>query len=330
MRFQIDPDLMEEAVFLALRLRGSGAAFHTFDERRETLYRISDGEERDAAFAALYAGYFSKLDLAAPVRRLLNERPIIADRVSTFLLHRVFSPKEEGAELFGCHRAEPSHAGFNALLRLRQETLLDLPVLERLCRHEFVHLSDMLDPAFEYDHSAEFYGTTAAQQNLMRDRFVALWDLRVDAKLSAEGREGEMPRERHSHRFQHLFGNGPGWDQLFAILFDQALLSHLTHRDLLASALDPFLLPRVASLELKAPGVVTGSAPCPLCGFPTRVWAEQSDDWPQYVVHAIQAATPHDKPVERICKQCFELLAASGQRASRPRPYTPRHILKEA
>lgn len=330
MRFQVDPNLMEEAVFLSLRPRGgSGAAMRAFDERREALYQIPGREERDAAFAALNAGYFAKLDLAAPVRHMLDERPLISAQVSTFLLHRVFSPKEEGAELFGRKQADPGRGGYNGLLRLRPETLLNASVLERLCRHEFLHLADMLDPSFEYDHAAPFVGTTAAQQNLMRDRFVALWDLRIDAQLAAEGHCGEMPRERHAERFRRLFGTGQGWDQLFTCLYEKGLLSRIPHRELLASSTDPFHLPHVASLEPDAAGAVAGSAPCPLCGFPTRVWADQDGHWPESVVRAVIAGVPQGSPERRICKQCYELLAADGERVSRRNPSTFPTLFKE-
>lgn len=330
MRFQVDPNLMEEAVFLALRRPGaSGAALRAFDERREVFYQIPDREERDAAFASLHAGYFAKLDLAQPVRRMLDERPVISARVSTFLLHRVFSPKEEGAELFGRKQAEPGRGAYNALLRLRPETLLNAPGLERLCRHEFMHLADMLDPAFEYDPAAPFVGATSAQQNLMRDRFVALWDLRIDAQLAAEGHAGEMPRERHADRFRRLFGTGLGWDQLFAYLYDQGLLSRIPHRELLASSVDPFHLPHVASLELESSGAVAGSPPCPLCGFPTRVWADPGNRWPESVTRALKSAAPQGSPENRVCKQCYELLVANGERVSRRNLSTPRSIFKE-
>ena len=55
-------------------------------------------------------------------------------------------------------------------------------------RHEFTHLSDMLDPAFGYAPTLDLPGLNGAQQRLARERYRLLWDITIDGRLTAAGR----------------------------------------------------------------------------------------------------------------------------------------------
>jgi len=327
MRFTVDPSLMEEAVFLALKRRGDmDPVTQHYHRNREILYEDANQDLRAERFAKLNEAYFTSLDIAGPVRRMLDERPVIGAQTGTFLLHRVFLAKEEGAELFGQKMRCGAQRGFNALLRVRTETMLNPPQLERLCRHEFMHLADMLDPEFEYEPDGVFAGTTAAQQSLARDRFVTLWDLRIDARLSAAGQLGEHSRDHHALNFKRLFGAGGGWDELFAGLFDRGLLAELRYRELLACANDPALLPRLASLHAPSSGAVLGSQPCALCGFPSRVWSTSIEQMPPALRAELKFRVPGWTHEKKICMQCEELVRAGLKHKQRVRTFPQRSL----
>ena len=307
MRLACDPILIEEVVFLALRRAGErDAEARRFRQRSEQAYRLRDPEERDAAFAALNTEFFERLGLDDAVRKLLAEHAEALARVQTFLLQAVFSNKEEGAELYG------QHGIFTVALRIRPETLADRALTERLCRHEFLHLADMLDPVFAYDPHTRFPGQTQAQQNLARDRFCALWDLRIDARLIAAGHLGAQPREVHASRFQKLFGAGAGADDVFAGLFDGDGLLHATHAGLLAAATTPGRLATFAGMDVPWRAEPSASPPCLACGFPSRVWAAHPERIPEAALRDLRLRLPHWTPEQGLCRHCEEMLQCSA------------------
>ncbi|MCZ7646163.1 MAG: hypothetical protein M5U26_12890 [Planctomycetota bacterium] len=294
-----DPRLMEEAVFLALREPHRQCEARRYHASRERLYALEDMEKRERSFQELHVHAFGELKLEHPLAALLNEIPVLR-RLGRLNVQAVGLHKEEGADLYD------GAQGVTALLKLCPETLVAPDKLVRRMRPELEHLADMLDPGFQYDPQYELAGQTSAQENLIRDRFALLWDLRIEARLAVRGHATEPSHFRLRQRFEKLFGRSSAWSETFARIFDGNDLQRRTQGDLFHFAHEPGAWLR--NLGLGDGAGFSNSRPCPVCGFPSTVWAPNPERLSHGAQEYLRTRLPQWSPEQGLCEQCEEML----------------------
>jgi hypothetical protein len=306
MQLRYDDEFVEGAVFLRARSRLHGPPplqVRRFHSAREKLYSILDPDERNAAFFQLHLDWFREWGLEKTLLDLVDEFPRLRGALAALVFRKARMKSDEGAELYVS--AENGRAGIVALGTERFDRPDDLaPFL----RHEFTHLDDMVDPAFDYSPQLNLPNRNAAQQRLVRERYRLLWDLTIDGRLTTSGRPTVGRREPHRAAFDRAFGFWPETrrDEVFDSLWR---CSNPRHHHLLAIAADPRDL---NSAHEPVPG-----APCPLCGFATFDWAN-TGDLPAPTTVAIQKEFPQWLPASGACGRCVEIyrLASSHQLAA--------------
>ena len=190
---------------------------------------------------------------------------------------------------------EPGAAA-TILIRLRPESFLDPDRLAGLLRHELEHVADMTDPAFGYRKELPASDAGPAHENLLRDRYRAVWDATVDGRLFHRGLLGEEAREARQAEFARAFPMlEPGTEEHFSRWFDEP---GPTHRAIAAFVLDP-------------PGPDRGpSGRCPICRFPTSRLDPHPERIPAAALAELQRAHPGWRPAQGLCLQCGEIYIA--------------------
>ena len=225
---EFDPRLVEECVLLEVE-HGTREERRAFRCERDPVYRVADAEEREGHFRSLHARWFRRLRLDAPVFDALRADPQVQRGCSRCVVVPARSARDEGADLHAA-RGAGGGAGPVLLIRLRPRTFLEPDRLARLLLRELLHVSDMLDPSFGYDPKALAAPAGDAGtpvENLLRDRYRALWDASVDGRLV---REGVLPPEVEDDRRREFLAAFPMLDsraeEQFARFFHGPRPSH--------------------------------------------------------------------------------------------------------
>ena len=297
------PELVEEAVFLAVRGRPRESGFR---RQRDRAYEVRDLEAREAAFRKLHGEWFERLDLGRPIVRALEEQPSIAAATQGCRVGPARAREEEGAELF----VRPGAAGAGeperrwVVVRLRPEALSVPERLFHFLRHEFFHVADMLDAQFGYEPHLPPAAAGPAHERLLRDRYRALWDAVIDGRLARLGRLPASARHDRLRDFVRAFrGLGAATEQAFARFFDGA---PCTHADLVAFASNPGHLSSSAGPRPADQGPHPGGR-CPLCRFPTHAFEPEPAGLPMDLVAIIRRDFPAWDPAHGLCRQCADL-----------------------
>ncbi len=225
-RVTYDAVLVEEAVLLAERhLRAADVA--TFRAERDRVYDVHDPDERDARFEALHGRWFIQLGLDRPLHEVLSELPEVLRRTLGCRVLPAVSRREEMADV----RAEVGAAAATTLptivVRLRPQLLLDPEAVRRLLRREFLHVADMLDPAFDYRKELPRVDQDPAVVNLLRERYRVLWDATIDGRLCRGGLLGTGARATRLSEFTRAFPMlSEGAEEVFAPWFDGPRPTH--------------------------------------------------------------------------------------------------------
>src|SRR3989338_5510452 len=306
-----DPALAEEAVFLELKRREASGDHHeaqAFHAQRSSLYGVSgaaDGrpatDEREARFQQLAVRYFHELGLAGLVTKRFEEFPLVAALVQVATVQRVWSRKEERVELY-VRPVPPGRTSIEVsttlLLGLQAARCLNRDELVAFLRHELMHISDMLDPAFAYEPHPAFGGECETEHDLIRERFRLLWNVWVAGRMRRNG--SPLPEaEQHRRGFDRAFAS---WEpkRREAVLQDLSSRDRCTQRELLDLAKDERLTRMLGAVGVR----------CPLCHFPTRDGVRAWDGEWAPVTQAIQADYPDWTPARGACLQCAELYRA--------------------
>jgi hypothetical protein len=267
MNLVFDNDLLEGAVFLAAN-RAPALLAARFHRARTKLYELP-ADERDDAFSDFNREWFR--DFGLEDRLLKQAKPLSAD---TLLFRKAISRKDEGAELFVRPDAR------NVAVALRCERLFE-PDFEPWLAHELTHISDMLDPTFAYEPEIHLPDAPPAELDLLRERYRVLWDVTIDGRLHRN-------KPARLAEFQKVL---PGSDA-----FEWLWSRRPSHPELVA------LAKSVLARAERTPG-----APCPLCKFPTFVWADAPP------VEAIGRDFPRWLPAHGCCARCAELYSMQPQ-----------------
>ena len=298
MNLRYDDDFVEAAVFLAASGKRFGvppAQIRRFHAERERCYNILDPDERNAGFFKLHFDWFREWGLEKVLFRVLDEYPLLAPALDTLAFRKVRSKRDEAAELY-----VSAENGRSAVVAMRPERFERDDAVCHFLRHEFMHLSDMVDPSFAYAPNVHARGMNPAQQRLVRERYRLLWDITIDGRL---GRS--LERGRHRALFDNMFSFWPDArrEEVFQSLWTA---KSPRHQQILALASDPRDL---SHAERPLPG---GS--CPLCGFPTFEWADIpafDDD----LRARIQRDFPAWSPAQGACGRCTEIYQTTIQSA---------------
>ena len=296
---------LETAVFLCAR-RGDppvpSAQVYRFHWEREQVYREPDPEIRERRFSEVHLAWFREWGLERRWRRVLEEDPLIVAKLDRLVVCRPRGRGEAGIELY-----VDSDRRTSAVLALFPEMLVTGVGLEAFLRHEFLHLHDMLDPAFAYKPVLQLFGLPPGCEPLVRDRYRLLWDISVDGRLHRAGLPAPGSVRQYEEAFCRRFARWPE-EQRWEVF--RRLWSGLPvgHEELARWAADPQALNPLI-------GPIPGG-PCPLCGFPTFDWAASE------TVLAVECLVRRDFPAWEphlgFCGRCAELYQARSKSAGRP------------
>jgi hypothetical protein len=300
MQLRYDEDFIEAAAFLCASGRRKGVPslqIARFHREREKLYAILDPDERNTAFFRLHLEWFHEWGLEYLITDLLKEFPLLPKYLNLLAVRKTRGKADEGAELYVNDSGQRS-----AILALRPESFARDAAVRDYVRHEFMHLSDMLDPAFGYLPTLDLPGLNGAQQRLARERYRLLWDITIDGRLAAAGHQPMSTREQHAAAFArgYCFWTAERQTETFAALWGTAAPSHTSFLALIA---DPRGL---REAHRPAPG-----ASCPLCDFPTFAWADGEMLLPQ-IRQRIAAEFPSWLPEQGLCGRCLETYQAAA------------------
>jgi hypothetical protein len=292
---QFDPRLVEDAVLLAIE-EARIETRRRFRRERDPLYEIPDRDRKESSFQEFHGRWFVTLGLAAPVRRVLARHPSIAEGTSRCLVLPVLRAREEYADLQTDRRDEPQPV---LLLRLRVTTLVDRDRLLPFLHHELLHIADMLDPEFGFEPWIGGREEGPMMENLLRERYRALWDATIDGRLAAAG---ELPPGRKDLRrrdFLNAFPMlGEAGESLFERFFDGP---RPAHRELAAFAAAPVPV-----------GGDRAVGRCSLCRMPSAQLHSKPRGLEPAVLRAIRRDFPNWKPDRGLCLQCADLYAAAA------------------
>jgi hypothetical protein len=198
-RIELDPALVEEAVFLRARQaeeQGDGRAEDWYRER-EALYTESDPRQRQRAFVELGQRWFERWGLARDVQRALEHVPSLR-ALARVRVRRALGRRDEGSDLFD--------AGGEMRLEvaLAPPRLLDPAGLQEFLVRECLYAEDMLAPDFGYRAGlGPDLDQEPARAELVRDRLRVLWEARVRARAAA--RLGSRPPAGPGPAFRRAF-----------------------------------------------------------------------------------------------------------------------------
>lgn len=300
MQLRYDEDFIEAAAFLCTsgqRKSVPSLQIARFHREREKLYAILDPDERNTAFFNLHLDWFREWGLEKLITDLLKEFPLLPEKLSVLAVRKTRNKNDDGAELYVNETGQRS-----AILALRPDSFERDAALRDYVRHEFTHLSDMLDPAFGYAPTLDLPGLNGAQMRLARERYRLLWDITIDGRLAAAGRAPIQPREQHAAAFARGYSFWPNDRQTesFESLWHDAAPNHANFLALIA---DPRGL---RDAHRPAPG-----ASCPLCDFPTFIWADSETLRPE-IVARVTAEFPTWSPEQGLCGRCLETYQAAA------------------
>lgn len=291
---EIHPRLVEETVWVALQGRVEARAFH---QERETVYGLSDREERERVFTRLHLEWFDRLALGEPFRQACLEQARALARVRRFVAGPAARARDEGADLFVADQGESA-----VVVSIRPEVLADRERALELLRRDLMHVADMLDPAFRYEPRLPPSPAGPAHDRLLQERYRVLWSCSVDGRLVALRRVSEAMRAFREREFARAFcvlGERVG--TCFGRIFDGPRPGH---PEMVSMASDP-----PAAFGLR-PGAARPSGRCALCAFPTADLEPSPALMPEVVARAIRADFPEWRAENGLCPQCADLYRA--------------------
>lgn len=165
---------VEEAVFMVVKNHEETGNFRQrialFHQERDPIYETVSESDREVEFREFYEHYFTQLGLRCLFEEVFAEFPLWVNSKLPIFIRQTSNPKQEGAELYVTGEIK------TIIIKLRVTKIMDKLSLQSFLRQELMHISDMLDPAFQYSPSAPLGGSSEVEENLIRDRFRQLWN----------------------------------------------------------------------------------------------------------------------------------------------------------
>lgn len=330
MEIRFQPALLQEVIdsFIEKTEReGDPTYYKEFHEYADPIYEKFTLEDREAEFKKLYQYLFGTWGFSDIIRDSFNEYPLLKEKVGIVLVKGVLKEDQEGVDIlrkWGSVEKELAkefeERGMKGVgIKLIPRRFYD-PALTRYCRHELMHVSDMIDPAFGYDPDTKV-GQNPGEETLILQRYRVLWSLSVDSRLVAAGKEPMLSKEDRFKEFRSWYRKIPP-PQLKSVFEGLWQTSYFTHSELIEMATDTLRvmdraveveggeLPETENKIMLMPGF-----PCPLCRFPTYSWVEDLGNKVEpYVLDFIRENHPGWDIEFGACDRCVEVykLRADG------------------
>ncbi|NGZ03427.1 MAG: hypothetical protein CV090_10290, partial [Nitrospira sp. WS238] len=211
MEIRFQPALLQEVIdsFVEKTEReGDPTYFKEFHEHADPIYEKFILEDREAEFKKLYQYLFGIWGFSDIVRDSFNEYPLLKQKVGIVLVKGVLKEDQEGVDILRKWGSvekdlakEFEEKGLKGVgIKLIPRRFYD-PALTRYCRHELMHISDMIDPQFGYDPDTKM-GLNPGEETLILQRYRVLWSLSVDSRLVATGKEPMLSKDDRFKEFR--------------------------------------------------------------------------------------------------------------------------------
>lgn len=310
MNIQYDPTLMEHMVtqkMLRAENEGDLAFSRQYHDLADPIYETQTPEGRSKAFQVVFQKLFAAWRLGALFEEAVAEFPLFEEVELVFFKMTVYT-KNAGADLMAKDRAVGPKVVMTQVLAQHCD---DDAGMRKFLRHEFMHVSDILDEAFRYE---EALVGGVPRENWVLDRYKLLWDIYIDGRLCDRAESPENGAAGHKDDFDRLYAKIP--EQHRQTAFDWfSNARDLTHADILELAKDTGYFLQMAGIAnvqgLEEDGSYEAAnlpgAPCPLCKFPTYHWAEDLfEGLEEQVTKAIEENHPGWTPHDGACPRCIE------------------------
>ena len=327
LRFQ--PSLIQEVIdaFIEKTEREGDPTFYKeFHELADPIYENFPLDDREPEFQKLYQYLFGHWGFADIIDNAFNEFPELKGRIGITLVRGVLKEDQESVDIlrkWGTVEEDLAKQfeakGLKGVgIKLLPRRFYD-PALPRFCRHELLHIKDMLDPAFLYDPDIKV-GNTPGEESLILARYRVLWCLSIDSRLTRIEKEPVFPKEQRFREFSTWYRKIPG-KQLVAVFEGLWATEHFTHPELIEMATDTLkVIDRAIEVEgaeipERKKVMLMPGFPCPLCGFPTYNWVENLEkEVEPEVLDYIRQNHPGWDPEYGGCDRCIEVykLRAAG------------------
>lgn len=298
---RFEPYFIEEAVFLRIKQLeslGQKEQVHAFHRQRTHIYDSVGKDDQKQAFQNLNEAFFRDLGLNEGFCGYFQEFPLLQTSDIHVYVKSTYQKRQERSELFVDGSAR------TLILSLRVLQALDPEMLAPFLRHELMHISDMVDPDFQYDSNPTLGGTGQVEEELIRDRFRVLWNLYVSARLVGRGQTPFIPFNNLKGEFEKTFSHIDE-NEKAAVVKNFIGQKKWTQGELL----------QLARNERIHKPLGEGGLRCPLCHFTSyedkRVWTREH----QPIVVEIHRDFPEWRPVEGLCSQCFDLYSSRVEMA---------------
>lgn len=238
MRVEIDPILIEKAVFFACREDASAEC--ELHNAVDPLYPVGDDPRREEAFRAVFMQWFHRLGLHGQIADFLAERPELESRIARCLLREAPSQRDEGVEVLS-PRSDAGNASRTLVIQITPQRLASGRLSCDALHRELLHAADIVNPRFAFRRDDLLDGSP--RENLVRDRYHVLWRACVEGRLLRERRLEQPVFDAILLAASRAFGGAGTPEEVV----EQGVAEFLrrddvTHPDLLAAARNPTLL----------------------------------------------------------------------------------------
>ena len=304
MHLRYDEDFVEAAVFLCASGHHTGIPslqIARFNREREKLYAILDPDERNSAFFHLHLEWFREWGMETLLTEPVKDFSLLPQALKLLAFRKSRGKNDEGTELYVNEEGDR-----NGVVAMRPERFGREAELTSFMRHELAHLHDMVDPAFGYLPELSVASPSLSQQRLARERYRLLWDVSIDGRLVARGWQTVATKEQ---RWREFSGGFDFWtedrqEEVFNSLWSNPQPTHRAFEELVCD-------PR----QLQSGTGPRPGASCPLCGFPTFTWANDSN-LTEDAVCLIRSEFPHWTRGQGACARCVDIYRLQSPRVT--------------
>jgi len=298
---EFEPRLVETVVRVVLDRGAKGVAPAALTRLRlshrrrlDDIYAEPPGEAREGAFRDHYRKLFGFLGFDRRVEELLAVFPRLRRELREVLVRSAAPPEGEGAELWESRRQRGQGVPAYLVVSLAPRRFTRPSELTGLMLPRLQRAADLLDP----DFGAGAAGTPASQRahgapdasQAVRDTYQKLWDLSARARLVASGELEDAGLASEVAAMAAVDGRDA-----------DGLLELLGSADRVSG---PRLLALAEELAAAAVDEAEPGERCPLCSFPTLVWA--SAEAVSDLRRVIQEEYPGWQSSDGCCEHCAD------------------------
>lgn len=190
--YEYDPQLVEQATFLTARQDAEKeCALH---EALDKLYRTDDLELKQRLFREAFAELFCRFGLDRVIPACVQDFPLITTRLGRCIIREAERARAQSVDLYReKSRSTAEFAGQVMIMALCPNALVKPMRMAPWLYRQLQHVEDMLDERFAY--TPDLPQASVPQQNALRQRYAAVWDIYVEGRLLRAGKidQGNVP-----------------------------------------------------------------------------------------------------------------------------------------